>query len=114
MPVMRIETNQSLSQEATTDLMKAATDMLCRVLEKPKTFMMVSVDSGCRMMFDGSTDPCAFVQLRLFAVSDDDAPGIIHQISDFISEALDVKADRQYIQLMEMKPSHFGWNGKPC
>lgn len=114
MPVLKIETNQLLSQEQTAVLMNDATDMLCRVLDKPKTYMMVHVDSGCSLMFNGSTDPFAFLQLRLFAVPEGDASKLISGISEFIEKFLEVKPDRQYIQLSEMKPAHFGWNGGPC
>ena len=41
MPVFRIETNQTLFQEQSSALMEKSTDMLCKVLEKPNTFMMV-------------------------------------------------------------------------
>jgi phenylpyruvate tautomerase PptA (4-oxalocrotonate tautomerase family) len=114
MPVLRIETNQKLSQEQTTDLMERSTDMLCRVLEKPKTFMMVYVDAGCNMMFNGNTAPFAFVQLRQFAFEENQTAEIITAISSFVTDELDVSQDRQYIQLMEMKSSLFGWDGKPC
>ena len=114
MPVFRIETNQTLSQDQTAALMEKSTDMLCSVLEKPKTFMMVYVDTGCSMMFNGTADPFAFVQLRQFAFSEEQAPRIIKEISAFIENELVVKPERQYIQLMEMKNTFFGWDGKPC
>jgi phenylpyruvate tautomerase PptA (4-oxalocrotonate tautomerase family) len=114
MPILKIETNQTLSKEDTSDLMQKSTDMLCRVLDKPKTFMMVYIDSGCSIMFNGTNEPFALVQLRLFAVPDDAAPGIIKEITEFTQKELDIKPDRMYIQLSEMKPEHFGWDGKPC
>lgn len=114
MPVFKIETNQPLSQEQTATLMEKSTGMLCSVLEKPKTFMMVYVDSGCSMMFNGTTEPFAFAQLRLFAFEEELAKGIIKAISTFIEDELQVKPNRQYIQLTEMKNTLFGWDGKPC
>ena len=65
-------------------------------------------------MFNGTTDPFAFVQLRQIAFSEDQAPEIIKDICAFIESELDVKPDRQYIQLTEMKNTRFGWDGKPC
>lgn len=114
MPVFRIETNQALTGEQTQELLEKSTDMLCRVLNKPKTFMMIYIDSGCSMMFNGTTDPFVFVQLRLFKFPEEEVPGIIKNISEFIEHELDVKPNRQYIQLTEMKNTHFGWDGKPC
>ena len=61
MPVLKIETNQTLSREQTTALMEKSTDMLCRVLGKDKTYMMVYVDAGCSMMFNGSAEPFAYM-----------------------------------------------------
>ena len=114
MPVLKIETNQPLSREQTAALMKKSTDMLCRVLGKDKTYMMVYVDAGCSMMFNGSTEPFAFVQLRQFAFEEDQAAGIIEGISAFIADELQVSPNRQYIQLAEMESALFGWDGKPC
>lgn len=114
MPVLRIETNQELSRDQTAALMEKATEMLCSALGKPKTFMMIYVDSGCSIMFNGSTAPFAFVQLRQFAFDEKRVAGIIEVIGTFISSELKVSPDRQYIQLTEMKSAMFGWNGKPC
>jgi phenylpyruvate tautomerase PptA (4-oxalocrotonate tautomerase family) len=114
MPVLKIETNQTLSQEQTAALMEKSTNMLCSVLGKDKTYMMVYVDAGCSMMFNGSTEPFAFVQLRQFAFEEDQAAGIIKGISTFIADELQVNPDRQYIQLTEMENALFGWDGKPC
>jgi phenylpyruvate tautomerase PptA (4-oxalocrotonate tautomerase family) len=114
MPVFRIETNQTLSREQTAVLMEKSTDMLCSVLGKDKTYMMVYVDAGCSMMFNGSTEPFAFVQLRQFAFEKDQAAGIIEGLSTFIADELQVNPDRQYIQLTEMENALFGWDGKPC
>ena len=114
MPVLKIETNQTLSREETASLMEKSTDMLCRVLGKDKTYMMVYVDSGCSMMFNGSAEPFAFVQLRQFAFEEGQAAGIIEGISAFIADELRVNPDRQYIQLAEMESALFGWDGKPC
>lgn len=114
MPVLKIETNQGLSREQTTTLMEKSTDMLCDVLAKPKTFMMVYVDSDCNLMFNGNMEPFAFVQLRQFAFEEEEAAGIIAAVTTFIEEELQVKPNRQYIQLTEMKNTLFGWDGKPC
>ncbi len=80
MPVLRIETNQLLSQDQTTTLMQKSTDMLCSKLDKPKTFMMVYVDAGCNLMFNGTAEPFAFVQLRQFAFEEEQTAGIIKAI----------------------------------
>ena len=114
MPVFRIETNQTLTKNETSALMEKSTEMLCQLFAKPKTFMMIYIDSGCSIMFDGNKDPFAFVQLRQFSFSDDQAPKIIGEISTFIQNEIGVKPNRQYIQLAEMNPKHFGWAGKPC
>ena len=90
MPVLKIETNQPLSPEQTAALMGKSTDMLCSVLGKDKTYMMVYVDAGCSMMFNGSTEPFAFVQLRQFAFEENQAAGIIAGISAQVN-AVDVR-----------------------
>lgn len=114
MPILRIETNQDLTDEQKQQLLEKSTDMLCRVLDKPKTFMMVYIDAGCCMLFEGSADPAALIQLRLFAFDEEKVPAIIADITDFIHQELAVEPSRQYIQLTEMKTALFGWNGKPC
>ena len=94
MPILRIETNQDLTTEQKQQLLEKSTEMLCRVLDKPKTFMMVYIDAGCCMMFDGNPDPLALVQVRVFAFPEEAVPGIIADITEFIQRELSVAPAR--------------------
>jgi hypothetical protein len=75
---------------------------------------MVRINPSANLMIDDSTQPTAYVQLKLFAFPQEQAAEFVKTITGFVQSELGVAPDRQYHRLIDMQPSMFGWNGSTC
>ena len=114
MPILTLDTNQSIAPEHCAELLHKATDLLAKMLAKPKSSIMVRINPGANLMIDDSTQPTAYVQLKLFAFPQEQAAEFVKTITEFVQSELGVAPDRQYHRLIDMQPSMFGWNGSTC
>ena len=114
MPILTLDTNQSIASERCTALLHKATDLLSNMLDKPKSSIMVIINPDAHLMIDDSTEPAAYIQLKLFAFPKEQASGFVKTVTAFVQTELGVPPDRQYHRLIDMEPSLFGWNGDTC
>jgi hypothetical protein len=114
LPILTLDTNQSIAPENCTELLHKATDLLAKMLAKPKSSIMVRINPSANLMIDDSTQPTAYVQLKLFAFPQEQAAEFVKTITGFVQSELGVAPDRQYHRLIDMQPSMFGWNGSTC
>ena len=114
MPILSLDTNQSIAPEHCTELLHKASDLLANMLAKPKSSIMVRINQGLHLMIDDSTEPTAYVQLKLFAFPQEQAAEFVRSITEFVQAELGVAPDRQYHRLIDMQPSLLGWDGSTC
>lgn len=114
MPILTLDTNQSITSERCKELLHEATDLLSNMLNKPKSSIMVIINPNAHLMFDDSSQPAAYLQLKLFAFPKEKAAGFVKTLTEFVQTELGVSPDRQYHRLIDMQPSMFGWNGSTC
>ena len=114
MPILTLDTNQNITPEHSTELLHKATDLLVNMLDKPKSSIMVLINPGAHLMIDDSTEPTAYIQLKLFAFPQEQAAEFVKTITEFVQTELGVPPDRQYHRLIDMQPAMFGWNGSTC
>ena len=114
MPIFTLDTNQSIESEHCTALLHKATDLLSNMLDKPKSSIMVLINPNAHLMIDDSTEPTAYIQLKLFAFPQEQAAEFVKTVTEFVQTELGVAPDRQYHRLIDMQPSMFGWNGSTC
>ena len=114
MPILTLDTNQSIAPANCTELLHKATDLLANMLDKPKSSIMVLINPGAHLVFDDSMEPTAYIQLKLFAFPKEQAAELVKSLTAFAQTELGVPPDRQYHRLIDMQPSMFGWNGSTC
>jgi hypothetical protein len=78
------------------------------MLAKSKSSIMVRINPGAHLMIDDSTEPTAYIQLKLFAFPQEQAAGFVKTITEFVQTELGVEPDRQYHRLIDMQPAMFG------
>ena len=64
MPYLKITTSQSVDAGRKHRLLASASKAVAAELGKPEQYMMVSLDAGVPMVFGGTAEPCAFLELR--------------------------------------------------
>lgn len=64
MPYLKIQTNLLLSKKAERNILKDASTVVAQELGKPEEFVMIAVQPDTPMLFAGTDDPVAFLELK--------------------------------------------------
>jgi phenylpyruvate tautomerase PptA (4-oxalocrotonate tautomerase family) len=109
MPVLKVQTNSEIADKK--KFMEDATALLSRVLGKPSQYIMVIVEPNADMMFAGSSEPLAYLELKSIGLPENQTPGISAELCRFIESEIDVPQNRIYIEFANAQRDMFGWNG---
>jgi len=74
MPLLLIRTNQSLSQEQARRLLRDASALCAEVLGKSEAYVMTTLETDRTMLFAGSDDPCAYLELKSLGLTPERTP----------------------------------------
>ena len=108
MPYCSVQTNAKVNEKSS--LIKKLSSLVAKELGKPERYVMVSLEEK-KMLFGGSEDLCAFVDLRSIGLPESETKRLSKAIGDFLGEYLKIKADRIYVNFVNVKGSMWGWNG---
>ncbi len=106
MPYIRIEANVEIKE----DLLKGVSTLISRSLGKPERYVMASSETK-KMIFDGKTDPCAFLELKSIGLPQERTGKLSEELCNFIERNAGIKKDRIYINFVDFEGSMWGWNG---
>jgi phenylpyruvate tautomerase len=112
MPYLSIDTNQTIDEATTQEIMKKASSLIAGLLGKPESYVMISIKPGTPLTFAGTNDPAAFVRLKNIGLPKDRCTELSEKICGFIDQELGVPKDRVFIDFKALERNLFGWNGK--
>jgi phenylpyruvate tautomerase len=112
MPYLKISTSKSIDAEHKHNLLKAASKMVASELGKPEQYMMVSLESPDSMLFAGTEEPCAFLELRGIGLPESKTGKLSELLCGLVESHTGVRRDRVYINFADIKPGMWGWNGE--
>ena len=112
MPHLRITTSKSMDADRKHNLLKAASKMVATELGKPEDYMMVSMECPISMLFAGTEEPSAFLDLRSIGLPEAKAGELAKLLCGLMESQTGVRADRTYVTFTDIKPSMWGWNGE--
>ncbi len=112
MPLIQIRTNVSLSEEATTELLKEATTITARELGKPESIMMATASTGAAMLFGGTDGPTALFEIEGIELTPEPAKGLCEALSDLAESHLEASADRVFVKLTNVPRGNWAGNRK--
>ncbi len=110
MPYLKISTNQVLDKESESELAAAMSPLLATMLGKPESYIMVEIQSGLSMLFAGSAEPLAYLELKSIGLPESRSGEFSKQLCDFINARLDINRDRIYIEFSAAERHLWGWN----
>ena len=110
MPYFKIKTNIKLDALKTQILLEKASAFSSNILEKPETYIMAEVDAHVPMIFNKSSEPAAYVELKSIGLKKDNAKTLSKKICAFLKAELEISPDRVYIDFCNIDGSMFGWN----
>ena len=112
MPYFSIHTNQTVEPSAQQAMLKRASAMAAELLGKPESHVMVSMDDGAALIFGGTKEPAAFVELRSIGLPREQCSGYAEEVSDFLEKELNVPRNRVFIDFTDLDRGLFALNGK--
>jgi phenylpyruvate tautomerase len=112
MPYLKITTSQSIDAQQKSELLKAASWLVASELGKPEQYMMVSVESPVSMLFGGTNEPCAFLELRGIGLPESKTGKLSKLLCSLVESHIGIPKDRVYINFADIKPTLWGWNGE--
>lgn len=111
MPYLKIQTNQDLQADKTTQLIKTASAVVADKLGKPERYVMVSMEPPVPMVFAGTDEPAVFMELKSIGLSETQTPELSAALCELASTNLGVNSDRVYIEFADAPRKMWGWNG---
>lgn len=110
MPFINVKTNTSLSADKKQDIKSALGRAITAIPGKSEGWLMVGIEADYDLWFKGSDAPAAMVEVSVFGSASPSAyDNLTGQITDIVTSAAGVPADRVYVKYFETP--NWGWNG---
>ena len=111
MPLLKIETNQPLDTDVQTRLTGKASQQVAALLGKPERYVMVSIEQNPAMLFGGSDEPLAYLELKSIGLPESGTADFSQTLATLLNDELGLPADRVYIEFADAPRAMWGWNG---
>ncbi|MCQ2480185.1 MAG: phenylpyruvate tautomerase MIF-related protein [Clostridia bacterium] len=110
MPNITTKTNASISKEKEIQIKSKLGKAISLLAGKSEAWLMCSFEDNCRLWFQGSDEPAAFVEVQVFGkINPAQAEDLTAEICNILSGELAISQDRIYVKYEEV--SIWGWNG---
>mmetsp|Transcript_20296 Transcript_20296/g.40521 ORF Transcript_20296/g.40521 Transcript_20296/m.40521 type:complete len:168 (+) Transcript_20296:68-571(+) len=110
-PSLILTTNVDLGDKK-MEIMKACSKAIASNLEKPESYVAVSINDNASVIFGGSDKPTALgVVYSLGSISKENNGGLTKDVSELM-EPFGVDAARIYINFFDLPRENVGWSGK--
>ncbi|MFA9461453.1 phenylpyruvate tautomerase MIF-related protein [Thiohalorhabdus sp. Cl-TMA] len=111
MPLLRLETNQVLStSESRREFLGAASGKVAELLGKPERTVMVTLETGRDLLFAGTDEPAAFVELASLGLPLERTAHLSAELCAFLREGLGISPARVYIHFQDVERHLWGTN----
>ena len=108
MPLINVRTSLPDLTDGETLLQELSAE-LARLTGKPEAYVMTMLQTGVPMTFAGSTDPCAYVEIKSIGAL---RPSEMSStFCELIQARTGIPARRVYIGFENVQASCWGWNG---
>lgn len=111
MPFLKIQTNQSLSEADAKSLVARSSALVAEQLGKPERYVMTSVETNPTMLFAGTHEPLAFLELKSIGLPESITADVSRALCTLISDETGIKPDRIYIEFADAPRKMWGWDG---
>lgn len=108
MPMLNIRTNVEVAESGV--LLKQLSAVLASILGKPESYVMVALEAGVPMVFGGSDEPLAYLELKSLGLPEERTVEFSEALCGVVGEALGVAANRIYIEFASPPRHMFGWD----
>lgn len=111
MPYLKIQTNLPLTKKAERSILKEASRMVSEELKKPEDYVMVALQPDTPMLFSGTDDPVAFLELKSIGLPAKKTKILSAALCALIHKHLGVPGERVYVKFIDVARGMWGWKG---
>ncbi|MCF3652233.1 phenylpyruvate tautomerase MIF-related protein [Synoicihabitans lomoniglobus] len=111
MPYLKIQTNLPVTTAAQKSVAKAASTLVSEELGKPEEYVMIAVQPSTEMLFAGTDDPVAFLELKAIGIPGRQTKRLSAELCRLIHDHLGVEQARIYIKFIDVQRGMWGWKG---
>ena len=108
MPLINVRTSLPEVADA-AGLLQELSAALAQQTGKPESYVMTLLETAVAMTFAGSTDPCAYVEIKSIGALK--PPAMTAAFCELIEARTGIPAKRIYVAFEDVKASSWGWNG---
>lgn len=110
MPYINIRTNIAVSADLKQKLLSTVSLNLAEELGKPERYVMAELSGNADLLFSGSDEPAAYVELKSIGLSETQTQPLSAVVCTFLRESLGIQSDRVYIEFIDIPRKYWGWN----
>ena len=110
MPYLKIQTNQVVDEAAGKQLLAKASAQVAEALGKPERYVMVDLAVNPSMIFGGSSETCAYVELKSIGLAESLTHDLSQMICSLLNTDLGIETERIYIEFINIPRKFWGWN----
>lgn len=110
MPYLKIQTNHDVDEDAKKQTLTKASAVVADALGKPEKYVMVAFEPPQPMLFAGTDEPCAYLELKSIGLPQSQTKSLSSELCNMIQESLKVPAERVYIEFADAPRAMWGWN----
>ena len=111
MPLLKIQTNQTIAPERQQTLLRAASQRVAALLGKPERYVMIALERNDALLFGGSDAPLAYLELKSIGLPTARTAELSAALCALVQQELGIDSDRIYIEFANATGSMWGWNG---
>ncbi|CAG1770028.1 phenylpyruvate tautomerase [uncultured bacterium] len=111
MPYLKIQINRGIEPEKSKALLASASQKIANELGKPERYVMVELTANPAMLFGGTDEPAAYVELKSIGLPAGQIKALSKVLSSLLEDSVGIAPSRIYIEFTDVKGSCWGWNG---
>lgn len=111
MPLVELKVSAPLDTNQKTAISKSLTTIVGKATGKGEQWVMVNVAENEFIFFQGSAEPCAYVNVKAYGnISDNGASEITQKVSALLKEQLGIPSGRVFVSFFGTQ--QWGFNGQ--
>jgi phenylpyruvate tautomerase len=111
MPYVKVQINREIPSTQSGPVLSLISKRIAKELGKPEQYVMAELTGNPAMIFAGTAEPAAYVELKSIGLPSAVLSQLSKSFSGLLHEHFGVEPGRVYIEFIDIKGSHWGWNG---
>jgi len=111
MPYVKIQSNKTIDEPTGKALLSKVSRLTAEGLGKPESYVMVALEPTVPMIFAGTDEPLAFLELKSIGLPESKTSELSSALCNAMEETLGINKDRVYIEFSDAPRKMWGFNG---